>query len=260
MQSVREADDTEIAAAFRRNARLRGPKYLSLYQAIAEAVESGEFAPGAQLPPEDRLARTLGLSIGTVRKAMQTLTEDGVLTRRQGAGTFVTDPSLEMHDVWHFCFLGDDGTTFLPLSARAKRIERIQKDGPWRTFMPDAKSFIMIQRVIDVGGEFLLSSDFYLDGDRFSGLLKLPKAEFNRVVLRNVLSDHFGVRTQRAPQLLRCASLSTSDARLIKAAPGSAGMILETHGRDARDLPIYYQRVIIPATKRCLAIDGDRIS
>ncbi len=260
MQFVHEANDSEIAAAFRRNARLRGPKYLSLYQAIAAAVESGEFAPGAQLPSEDRLARTLGLSIGTVRKAMQTLTEDGVLTRRQGAGTFVTDPSLEMHDVWHFCFLGDDGVTFLPLSASARRIERIHKDGPWRAFMPAAQSFIMVQRVIDVGGEFLLSSNFYLDGDRFPGLLELPKAEFNRVVLRNVLSEHFGVRTQRAPQLLRCASLNATDARLIKAEPGSAGMILETHGRDTRDRPIYYQRVVIPATERCLAIDGDGVS
>ena len=258
MQSVHEANDTEIAAAFRRNARLRGPKYLSLYQAIAEAVEGGEFAPGAKLPPEDQLARNLGLSIGTVRKAMQTLTEDGVLTRKQGAGTFVTDPSLELHDVWHFCFLSDDGEKLLPLNARMKRIERTKKSGPWRTFMPEATSFIMVQRIIDVGGEFFLSSHFYLDGDRFSGLLDLPKTEFNRVVLRNVLSDHFSVRTQRAPQLLRCAQLSAADARFIKASPGSAGMILETYGRDTRDQPIYYQRVVIPETNRCLKIDGDR--
>ncbi len=257
MQILADACDDMIADAFWRNARSRVPKYLCLYQAITDTVECGDLVPGEQLPPEDKLARKLGLSIGTVRKAMQTLSDDGLLTRRQGTGTFVADPALEMHDVWHFCFLDDDGASFLPLKARAVEMKRTTVDGPWRSFLPNPSGFVMVRRLIDVAGEFSLLSDFYFDGDRFSDLETLPKAEFNRIVLRNVLFEHFGIRTQRAPQQLRCDKLSKRDARLIKAEIGSPCMILETFGQDSQDNPIYYQRVVIPSTHRCLAIDSD---
>lgn len=255
MQMSAYANDDMIADAFWRNARARLPKYLCLHQAITDTVERGDLAPGEQLPPEDKLAQKLGLSIGTVRKAMQTLSDDGLLTRMQGTGTFVADPAVEMHDVWHFCFLNDDGVSFLPLKARALKMERITDDGPWRSFLPKPSSFVMVQRLIDVAEEFSLLSDFYFDGDRFAELETLPKSEFNRIVLRNVLFEHFGIRTQRAPQQLRCDKLSGRDARLINTEPGSPGMILETFGKDSHNIPIYYQRVVIPSTNRCLAID-----
>ena len=254
MQIAGFANDEMIADAFLRNKRTRLPKYLCLHQAIADTVECGDLAPGEQLPPEDKLAQKLGLSVGTVRKAMQTLSDDGLLTRMQGTGTFVSNPAVEMHDVWHFCFLADDGVSFLPLKARALKMKRT-KNGPWRSFLPKPSSSVMVQRLIDVAGEFSLLSDFYFDGDRFAELEAHPKSEFNRIVLRNILFEHFGIRTQQAPQQLRCDKLSARDARLINAEPGSPCMILETFGKDTQNIPIYYQRVIIPSSNRCLAID-----
>lgn len=254
MQAQAYANDELIADAFSRNVRSRLPKYLCLHQAITDSVEQGRLVPGEKLPPEDKLAHILGLSIGTVRKAMQTLSDDGLLTRRQGTGTFVSDPSIEMHDVWHFCFLADDGVSFLPLNARALSVKRINSAGPWRTFLPNPASFIMVRRLIDVAGEFSLLSDFYFDGDRFADLEKLPKSAFNKVVLRNILCERFGTRTQNARQQLRCDKLSDRDARLMKAESASPGMILETFGQDAHEKPIYYQRVVIPSTNRQLAI------
>lgn len=254
MQAPAYANDELIADAFSRNVGGRLPKYLCLHQAISDSVERGGLVPGEQLPPEDRLAEKLGLSIGTVRKAMQTLSDDGLLTRRQGTGTFVSDPSIEMHDVWHFCFLADDGTSFLPLSARALSVKTIKTDGPWRTFLTQPSSFIMVRRLIDVAGEFSLLSDFYFDGDRFTELGSLPKSAFDKVVLRNILCERFGTRTQRARQQLRCEKLSRRDAGLMKAESGSPGMVLETFGQDTHEHPIYYQRVVIPSTNRHLAI------
>lgn len=256
MQMPAYGNEDMIADAFLQNARrARLPKYLCLHQAIADTVERGDLSPGEQLPPEDKLAQKLGLSIGTVRKAMQTLSDDGLLSRMQGTGTFIADPAVEMYDVWHFCFLGDDGVSFLPLKARALKVKRVKADGPWRSFLPKPSSFVMVQRLINVAGEFSLLSDFYFDGDRFAELEALPKSEFNRIVLRNVLFEHFGIRTQQAPQHLRCDRLNVRDAGLINAEPESPGMILETFGKDSHNIPIYYQRVVIPSTNRCLAID-----
>lgn len=43
------------------------------------------------IPNEIELARDFGVSVGTMRKALQTLTEQGLLVRRQGRGTFVAE-------------------------------------------------------------------------------------------------------------------------------------------------------------------------
>jgi GntR family transcriptional regulator len=69
----------------------RSLAYLRLRRAIQNTIESGAFPPGQPLPSERDLARSLALSRVTVRKAIGGLVEDGLLTQRHGAGTFVAD-------------------------------------------------------------------------------------------------------------------------------------------------------------------------
>lgn len=249
------AASNQIATAFKRHAQSRGPKYLSLHAALNDLVMHGSLASGSQLPPDDDIAAHLGLSLGTVQKAMAALRDDGLVERRQGFGTFVRDQALGDHDVWHFRFLNDTGDGYLPLSARAISIRDIPPGAAWSDHMPDVSRFIGVTRRIDVDDAFSILSDFYFDGDRFARLEALPRIEFDRVVLRNLLLDHFNVRTVTARQLLSCMPLAKSDTDLIGGQPGATGMILETFGVDADDQPIYYQRVVIPQTERKLVLD-----
>lgn len=69
----------------------RRPIYLQLRDRIASQIGRGEWKPGQLLPNEQELARQFGVSSGTVRKALNTLESEHVLTRRQGRGTFVND-------------------------------------------------------------------------------------------------------------------------------------------------------------------------
>lgn len=55
-------------------------------EVISEAIAAGSF-PNGRLPPEDRLAKTLGVSRGTVREALNLLEADGIVARRRGVGT-----------------------------------------------------------------------------------------------------------------------------------------------------------------------------
>lgn len=65
------------------------PLYFQLAQRIERAIDSGELAPGASIEKETSLGERLGLSRTTVRRAMQELTQKGLLVRRRGIGTVV---------------------------------------------------------------------------------------------------------------------------------------------------------------------------
>ncbi|WP_230530326.1 GntR family transcriptional regulator [Microvirga roseola] len=65
------------------------PLYLQLQQAIEEAVRKGSIKPDAALPGERDLAKQLGISRVTVRKAITGLVKKGVLVQRWGSGTFI---------------------------------------------------------------------------------------------------------------------------------------------------------------------------
>jgi len=69
--------------------------YLQVRDALVERITTGEWKPGFAVPNEGDLARALGVSTGTVRKALELLEADKLVTRRQGRGTFVNDPASD---------------------------------------------------------------------------------------------------------------------------------------------------------------------
>src|SRR2546423_3572118 len=63
------------------------PLYFQVAEQIAEAIRSGELAPGDQLDSEVQIAEALGLSRPTVRQAIGHLVDRGMIVRRRGVGT-----------------------------------------------------------------------------------------------------------------------------------------------------------------------------
>ena len=72
---------------------------------IKDLILQGEF-PGGRIPPEMELAEALGVSRTTVRDALSRLEMEGTISRRQGAGTFVNDPVLQIRsrldEIWGY--------------------------------------------------------------------------------------------------------------------------------------------------------------
>jgi len=65
------------------------PKFSQIKQHICEKIESGDWAQHSKVPSENELASSFSVSRMTARRALQELTEQGVLVRSQGSGTFV---------------------------------------------------------------------------------------------------------------------------------------------------------------------------
>ena len=64
--------------------------YYHVEKYIRQKIESREWAPGTKLPPESELADFFNVSRTTIRQAVDGMVEAGILIRKQGSGTYVT--------------------------------------------------------------------------------------------------------------------------------------------------------------------------
>jgi GntR family transcriptional regulator len=69
------------------------PLYRSVCDSLKERILAGDYPPGVALPSESRLVHDYGVSLITVRRALQELVLDGLIERRQGVGSFVREAS-----------------------------------------------------------------------------------------------------------------------------------------------------------------------
>ncbi|MGE0486521.1 MAG: GntR family transcriptional regulator [Gammaproteobacteria bacterium] len=65
------------------------PRYRRLAETLRAAITRGHLGPGAALPTERELCAVHGVSRHTAREALRILAEDGLIERRQGAGSVV---------------------------------------------------------------------------------------------------------------------------------------------------------------------------
>lgn len=65
------------------------PLYIQIGELLHREIAAGHWLAGERLPVEAELAVKLGVAVGTLRKSLAKLEEDGLLERRQGSGTYV---------------------------------------------------------------------------------------------------------------------------------------------------------------------------
>lgn len=68
------------------------PLYAQLMKQLQQDIQRGLYQVGTRIPPEHELEMNYGVSRVTVRRALQELTAEGLLERKQGKGTFVAAP------------------------------------------------------------------------------------------------------------------------------------------------------------------------
>jgi GntR family transcriptional regulator len=93
------------------------PAFVRLARYIHDRIIAGEWLPGQVLPGEEALAQEMKVSVGTVRKAFDVLSGQGLVTRHRGRGTFVTRATNER------AF-----TSFFRLTDRADGERRLPED------------------------------------------------------------------------------------------------------------------------------------
>jgi DNA-binding LacI/PurR family transcriptional regulator len=78
-----------MAGTDRRNISYSGNLTSALAESVRDEILSGKWPLQARLPTDGELARTHGVGMNTVRRALATLASEGLVERRRGSGTYV---------------------------------------------------------------------------------------------------------------------------------------------------------------------------
>lgn len=89
--------------------------YYQVENSIREKIENGEWKVGQKLPTEPELCQFFGVSRTTIRQAVDSLVSAGLLAKKQGSGTYVTQATTARN---HLNFLLS-ASTFILHSCKA---------------------------------------------------------------------------------------------------------------------------------------------
>lgn len=103
------------------------PKTVRVSEMLIREIASGRFADGERLPTERNMAESLGIAVGTLRRALAILEEKGLLRRVQGSGNYV-QYKPDVQSVYGFFRLECLDGGGLP-TARILDVVRLKKGG-----------------------------------------------------------------------------------------------------------------------------------
>ena len=86
---------------------MRVPRYHRIAEALRERIRDGDLTAGQRLPNQRRLAREFGVTLMTLRQALEVLEREKLIDRRHGLGTVVTAPSIDYDILALRRFAGD---------------------------------------------------------------------------------------------------------------------------------------------------------
>lgn len=104
------------------------PLYHQMEQHLLERLRSGDFPPGAVLPTEERLGHVYGVSRITVRKALDSLAQQGAIVRRRGIGSFAAERTPGIHSIRLSGSLDEFLQSAVQLRSRALALEAVAAD------------------------------------------------------------------------------------------------------------------------------------
>lgn len=200
------------------------PLYQQLQRGLRRAIEMKLLAPEDALPPERDLAEEFSVSRITIRKALDGLVSEGLLTRRQGSGTFVA--SRVEKSFSKLSSFTEDMTTRgkAPRSQWLKKSQgAVSPEEAMATGFAPGTPVYRFNR-LRYADDTPMSLEFCT-----LPAFCLPSIDAVQTSLYDAL-DKAGFRPQRALQRLRAVLLTAQQTELLHGKEGDAGLLVERRG------------------------------
>lgn len=220
------------------------PLYAQVKQHLIQRIVDQVWSPGSLLPSENHLAVELGVSQGTVRKALDEMAAEKLVVRRQGRGTFVAEHTQEQA-LFHFFHLVDAEDQLIPPTSE---VISIRNASPNRLEMKrlDLSANDKVTRVIRLrllNAKPAIIETLSVPAHLVPGLADqkpLPNS------LYSLYQRVYGISVLRAVDHLSACIADEKDAELLNIKPGQALLEIERTAMsiDGRKIELRVSRVL----------------
>jgi GntR family transcriptional regulator len=219
------------------------PLYQQIKALITRSLQAGEWKPGESIPSETELALRFKVSQGTVRKAIDELSAENLLVRRQGKGTFVATHAEERVQYRFLRLTGDEGQAVGPMQRRFLDCRRLRAPADVARLL-DLKSgdaAVQIRRLLLANDRPVVLDDIWLPGTLFKGLTAERLSGY-RGPMYGLFESEFGVRMIRADEKIRAVAADDATAALLQVRPAAPLLSVERLSFTYGERPVELRR------------------
>ena len=225
------------------------PFYHQVYLDLrANIDEGGRWPAGHRVPPERELARDYGVSLITIRRALDELAREGRLERTRGRGTFVLAPRIDRDLEEPLSFTdemkrrGLDPQTRL-ISSRPEPATELVAMG--LSIEPGSPTFF-VERLRLADGEPMLLEQVHLPSERLPGLLA---SDLESRSLYQLLEERYGIHVVRARETFEPVLLRAREAALLSGKARTPALVIEGVAYDDDGVAIEFSRTFVRGDK-----------
>jgi GntR family transcriptional regulator len=214
--------------------------YRRIQRDVSDAIAAGQHPPGSRLPSEAALAERYGVTRMTVRQAISGLITDGLVTRKQGSGTYVLAAPQPQRGLNRLTGFSEDMRT-QGHRATSRELRRDEVEAPQsvqeQLELNERAHVVVVERLRRLDDEPVAVHRAWLP------LWLAP--EIARHPLRSeslyaVLEQELGVRLNSARQRITATLATDQHAKLLDVAPGSPLLFTQRLTRDDNNRPVEF--------------------
>lgn len=202
------------------------PLYLQLKEKLIELIENN-YQVGDLLPSETELEKMFGISRMTVRLAVNTLVEDGIVEKQQGRGTFIKQPKI-VHDLMSITSWTDDMRKrgYIPKTIDIT-MERIKPSKKIRELIQanDNDNIVKIKRIRYANSETMCIMTNYLKEEYVPGLVE--KGLINES-LYATLKERYNITFKLAEETVEAREATEYESEVLKIAEWAPVLVVTT--------------------------------
>jgi GntR family transcriptional regulator len=198
-----------------------GTRYKEVKNGILAALSAKEWKGGEAIPSEKRLSERFGVSIGTLRKAIDELVADNILVRHQGLGTFVAQHQRDRYFFRFFRVVRQDGTKTYPTVSLVSfgKAKASREVAAILGIEPNARIFTFVNR-LSLHDETVMVDSITVAEERFPGLTEAALRE-RPSTLYNFYQDAFHINVVGTEERLRVAATNDVESQLLDVPGGT---------------------------------------
>ncbi|WP_110670122.1 GntR family transcriptional regulator [Salinicola halophilus] len=220
----------------------RLPLYQRLRDDMLAKIAAGEWTPGRAIPTETELTKHYGVAVGTLRKAVDTLVQNGLMERSQGRGTFIRRPNFEGSLFRFFRQLDEKGERRIP---EGRVLARESLPAPANVAaaldLEEESEAIRLERVRELDGKRIYYEEIWLPAAPFAALMEVEPADFGNL-LYPFYESHCGQLVGSADETLTIVKASSATAEGLGVPEGEAVVQIERLALGYDGTPLEYRR------------------